>query len=56
MEQLDFAAHYLEAKKKLGDVYVMLNNRDYVPAASLIDEIIVELRLMRNAVKTHIKE
>lgn len=56
MERLDFAVHYLEAKKKLNDVYVRLNEREYAPAVGAIDEIIAELRLMRTAVKTHIKD
>lgn len=56
MEQLDYTPHYLEVKKKLTEIYVMLNNREYVPAATTIDEALVELRLMRNAVRTHIKE
>ena len=54
MEQLDFAGHYIESKKKLENIYRLLNKREFASAATLIDETIVELRLMRNAVKTHI--
>lgn len=56
MERLDFSGHYLEAKKKLNEAYVMLNNKQYKATVNLIDEIIVELRLMRTAVKTHTRE
>jgi hypothetical protein len=56
MEKLDFAPHFLEARKKINDAYILLNEKDYIPAATLVDEAIVELRLMRNAIKTHIKE
>lgn len=56
MERLDFSPHYLAAKKNLQDLYKQLNNGEYINAASLIDETIVELRLMRTAVKTHVKD
>ena len=55
MEQLDYSPHYLQAKQNLTKIYELLNKRDIIPAASLIDETIVELRLMRNAVKTHVE-
>lgn len=50
---LDYSPHYLEAKSKLGDIYALLNKKEFVAAATLIDEAIVELRMMRAAVKTH---
>lgn len=56
MEQLDYAGHYLEAKKNMLETYNLLNKRQFTEAATLIDQTIVELRLMRQAVKTHIKD
>lgn len=56
MEKLDFAGHHIEAKKKLSEAYNLLNKREFVQAATLVDEAIVELRLMRTAIRTHIKD
>lgn len=56
MEQLEYASHYLEAKKNINKAYNLLNKRQFTDAATLIDQTIVELRLMRQAVKTHIKD
>lgn len=51
--EIDYAPYYLEAKKKLNEVHALLVKQDYTQAASLINEIIVELRMMRVAVKSH---
>jgi len=56
MDPLDYAGHYLEVKKNLTKAHDLLNKKQFREAASLIDEMIVELRLMRQAVKTHIKD
>lgn len=56
MDRLDYAPHYLAAKKKLLDTYNMLNKNEHAEAVPVIDEIIAELRLMRSAVKTHVKD
>lgn len=56
MDRLDYAPHYLEAKKKLSDTYNMLNKQEYKPAADNLDEIIAELRLMRAAVRTYMEK
>lgn len=56
MDRLDYAPHFLEAKKKLLDTYNLLNRNEHSHAANVIDEIIAELRLMRTAVKTHVKD
>lgn len=50
---IDYAPYYLEAKKKLNEVHAMLNKHEYIQAATRLDEIIVELRMMRVAVKSH---
>lgn len=55
-EKLDYSAHELEAKALLKQIHEHLLGSDFVAAASTIDATIVELRLMRNAVKSHIRE
>lgn len=53
---IDYANHDIKVKQLLTAVYDLILERDFLKAASTIDQAIVELRLMRNAVKTHIKE
>ena len=53
---VDYANHDIKVKQLLTDVYDLILDRNFVDAASKIDLAIVELRLMRNAVKTYIKE
>ncbi len=53
---LDYAGHELKAVHLLKEVHALLLRKDFVAAASTIDQTIVELRLMRGAVKSHIKE
>ncbi len=52
---LDYTPYYLEAKRKLAQVHDMLNKHRYLDAATAIDEIVVELRMMRAAVKSRIE-
>jgi hypothetical protein len=54
MEKLDYAPHYLEAKKQLNEVYQVLNNNEFTQAANKIEFIISELRLMKAAVNSHL--
>lgn len=51
--RLDYAPHYLETKKKLTEVHELLLKNKFKEAAGLINETIVELRLMRAAVKSY---
>lgn len=53
---LDYATHELKAKKLLKEIHVHLLEKELVAAASTIDLAIVELRLMRTAIKSHIQE
>lgn len=53
---VDYAGHDIKVKKLLTEANTLILDKDFVGAASTIDLAIVELRLMRNAVKTHIKE
>ena len=53
---LNYTAHELKVKELLKEIHICLLGHDYVAAASTIEQAIVELRLMRAAVKSHIKE
>lgn len=53
---VDYANHDIKVKQLLTKIYDLILDREYPKAASTIDLAIVELRLMRNAVKSHIKE
>lgn len=52
---LDYAPYELEAKKLLKEVSDLLKTNKYAKAAVIIDDIIVELRMMKAAVNSHIK-
>lgn len=54
-DMIDYAPHYLETKKKLTEVHELLLKNKFKEAAGTINEIIVELRLMRAAVKSHVE-
>jgi hypothetical protein len=54
-QKLDYAPHYLETKKKLQETHELLLKNRFVEAAAVINEIIVELRMMRAAVKSHVE-
>lgn len=53
--KLDFAPYYLDVKKKLQEVHELLLKNQFVEAASKLDEVAVEVRMMRAAVKSHVE-
>ena len=53
---LNYTTYELKVKELLKEIHVHLLENDYVAAAATIEQAIVELRLMRAAVKSHIKE
>jgi hypothetical protein len=53
---LDFAPYELEAKKLLKEVGDLLRLGKHKQASEIIDDVIVELRMMKAAVNSHIKE
>jgi len=53
---LNYTAYELKVKELLKEIHIHLLENDHVAAASTIDHAIVELRLMRAAVKNRIKE
>lgn len=55
-DQLDYTPHELEAKRLLKEIHQLLLLNDFVAAVDGLDRAMVELRLMRTAIKSHIKE
>jgi hypothetical protein len=53
--KVDYAPHYLELKNGLKTVYELLNKGEYLSAATLVDKMTVECRLLRTAIKSHVK-
>lgn len=53
--KIDYAPYYLDAKKKLQEAHDLLLKNRFVEAASLLDEVAVEVRMMRAAVKSHVE-
>ncbi len=51
---LDYTPYYLEAKRQLAQVHDLLNKHRYLESLVAIDEIVVELRMMRAAVKSRL--
>jgi hypothetical protein len=52
---LDYAPYELEAKKLLREISELLRLNKYKQAATTIDDVIVELRMMKSAVNSNIK-
>lgn len=53
---VDYAVHELQVKRLLRDTHNLLLKGAWKDAASTIDLAVVELRLMRTAVKSQIKQ
>jgi hypothetical protein len=53
VNKLDFAPYYLEAERKLKEVHEMLKLNKFAEASTVVDEIVVELRMMRAAIRSH---
>jgi hypothetical protein len=54
MEKLNFAEYYLKASKELHQVYEKANDNKFVEASEKINDIIVELRLLRAAILSNV--
>ena len=52
---IDYSPYELEAKKLLKEVSDLLKANKHKQAVEVIDDIIVELRMMKAAVNSHIK-
>lgn len=55
MSKLDYALYFLDVEKALAKVYELLKKNKYNEALELIDQAAVDLRLFRNAVKSHLE-
>lgn len=53
--KIDYAPHYLEAQKQLKEAHELLKRNRHIEATVLIDKAVVELRMMRAAVRSHIE-
>ena len=53
--KIDFAPYYLEALNKIKDAHALLKKNAFEEAATKLDEAMVELRMMRVAVKSHVE-
>lgn len=56
MVKLDYAPHYLEAKKQLEKAHQLLLKNKFGEAAGQIEFIITELRMMKAAVNSNISD
>lgn len=52
-DKVDYAPYYLEAMTKLKEAHDLLLKHQFTPAMGKIDDVIVVVRLMRSAVKSH---
>jgi hypothetical protein len=52
--KVDYAPHQLEAKAILREIHEKLLNNKYGEAATLVDNAVVELRLMKAAINSHV--
>lgn len=53
--KLDYAPHYLEAKRQLETTHQLLLRNQFSEAAGQIEFIIAELRMMKAAVNSNIE-
>ncbi len=53
---IDYAPYELEAKKLMKEVNELLRKNDFRTAITKIDDIVVEMRMMKAAVNSHIKD
>jgi len=52
--KLDYAAHQLEVKKRLKEIHDKLLSNQHGEAASLVDNAIVEMRMLKAAINSHV--
>ena len=56
VNKLDFAGHEIEAKKLIKSASDFLMRKRFQEALEELDNAIIELRMMRTAVKSHVEE
>lgn len=52
---LDYTPYYLATDAKLKAAYDLLKENKYIEAVHVLDEITVDLRMMRTAVISHVE-
>lgn len=52
---LDYAPHYLLIESHLRTIHDLLKRNNYKDAATFAEQMMVECRLLRNAIYTHAK-
>lgn len=53
---VDYAQMLIKVEKDLVLVHDLLKRNKYTEAASVVNEIIVESRLLKNAIKSHVSQ
>ncbi len=56
MVKLDYAPHYLEAKRQLEETYQLILRNELSEASGQIEFAIVELRMMKAAINSNIPD
>lgn len=56
MVKLDYAPHYLEAKRQIEDTHQLLLKNQFAEAAGQIEFAIAELRMMKAAINSNIPD
>lgn len=56
MEKLNFAEHFLNADRQLRQVYEEANDNKFTEASEKINDIIVELRLLKAAILSNVTD
>lgn len=54
--KLDYSPHLLEIKKQTKEIYDLLNRNKFEEAAGKVNSMLVELRMMKAAINSHIHD
>ena len=54
VKEVDYAPHYLEAKRLMHDLYLLLNNREMKEAHEVSLKLLTEVRLLNTAIKEQV--
>lgn len=55
-QKIDYSPHYLSLEGHLRTVYNLLKENNFEEAVTYAELMAVEARLLRNAIKTHVKQ
>ena len=54
VKEVDYAPHYLESKRLLGELYILLNDREMKDAHEVSMKLLAEVRLLNTAIKERV--